>query len=54
MLMFWGYLWNIPGFIMSIPITVFVRIILDQFPKTKVIADLTAGTKPQIKLKRKR
>ena len=53
MLMFWGYLWNIPGFIMSIPITVFVKIILDQFPKTKVFADLMAGTKPQIKLKRK-
>lgn len=53
MLMFWGYLWSVPGFIMSIPITVFVRIILDQFPKTKVIADLMAGTKPQIKFKRK-
>jgi AI-2 transport protein TqsA len=53
MLMFWGYLWNIPGFIMSIPITVFVRIILDQFPRTKAIADLMAGSKPQIKFKRK-
>lgn len=54
MLMFWGYLWGIPGFIMSIPITVFVRIILDQFPKTKVIADFMAGSKPQIKFRRKR
>lgn len=53
MLMFWGYLWNIPGLIMSIPITVFIRIILDQFPKTKIIADLMAGTKHQLRFKRK-
>lgn len=53
MLMFWGYLWNIPGFIMSIPITVCLKIILEQFPRTKVIADLMAGTKPQIKFNRK-
>ncbi len=52
MLMFWGYLWNVPGLILSIPITVFFRIILDQFPKTKIIADLLAGTKPQIRFKR--
>ena len=52
MLMFWWYLWNIPGLIMSIPITVFIRIILDQFPKTKVIADLMAGTRTQMIFKR--
>ncbi len=53
MLMLWGYLWNIPGLIMSIPITVFIRIILDQFSKTKIIADLMAGTKHQLRFKRK-
>ena len=53
MLMFWGYLWNIPGLILSIPITVFIRIILEQFPKTKIIADLMAGKKHQIAFSRK-
>ncbi|XOV68382.1 MAG: AI-2E family transporter [Fluviicola sp.] len=43
MLMLWGFIWGIPGLIMSIPITVFLRIILDQFPQTKVISDLMAG-----------
>lgn len=43
MLMFWGYIWGIPGMIMSIPITVFIKIILEQFPNTKVIASLLAG-----------
>ncbi|NQU86745.1 MAG: AI-2E family transporter, partial [Mariniphaga sp.] len=54
MLMLWGYIWNVPGLIMSIPITVFLKIVFAQFPKTKVIADLMAGPKPQIRLKRKR
>jgi predicted PurR-regulated permease PerM len=40
MLMFWGFLWGIPGLIMAIPITVFVKIILEQFPSTKVLASL--------------
>lgn len=43
MLMFWGYIWGIPGLILSIPITVFTKIIFEQFPKTKVIAELLAG-----------
>ncbi len=49
MLMFWGFIWGIPGLIISIPITVFIKIILDQFPKTKVIADLIAGSELDIK-----
>ena len=43
MLMFWGYIWGIPGMIMSIPITVFLKIILEQFPNTKIIASLLSG-----------
>jgi predicted PurR-regulated permease PerM len=43
MLMFWGFMWGVPGMILSIPITVFLKIILEQFPKTKVIADLMTG-----------
>jgi AI-2 transport protein TqsA len=43
MLMFWGFLWGIPGLIMAIPITVFVKIILDQFPGTRLLASLLSG-----------
>ncbi len=43
MLMFWGFLWGIPGLIMAIPITVFIKIILEQFEGTKVIASLLSG-----------
>jgi AI-2 transport protein TqsA len=53
MLMFWGYIWGIPGLIMSIPITVFIKIIFEQFPKTKMIASLMTGNEIQVNFKRK-
>ncbi len=31
MLMFWGYLWGVPGLILSIPITVLIKTLLEQF-----------------------
>jgi len=43
MLMFWGFLWGIPGLIMAIPITVFIKIILEQFSSTKRLANLLSG-----------
>ncbi len=43
MLMFWGFIWGVPGMILSIPITVFIKIILEQFPKTKLISDVMSG-----------
>lgn len=44
MLMFWGFIWGVPGLIMAIPITVFVKIIMEQFPRTKIISDLLSGS----------
>lgn len=43
MLMLWGFIWGIPGLIMSIPITVFLKILLDQFDNTQVISELLSG-----------
>jgi AI-2 transport protein TqsA len=43
MLMLWGYIWGVAGLIMSIPITVVAKIILEQFPHTRIIADLMSG-----------
>ncbi len=50
MLMLWGYIWGVPGLIMSIPITVFFKIIFEQFPGTKVIADIFAGADKKVKI----
>jgi len=44
MLMLWGFIWGIPGLIMAIPITVFLKIILEQFQNTKGIASLLSGS----------
>jgi AI-2 transport protein TqsA len=43
MLMFWGYIWGIAGLILCIPISVFLKSILEQFPNTKLIADIMSG-----------
>ena len=51
-LMFWGFIWGVPGLILSIPITVLLKIIFDQFPTTKIISSLMSGT--AISLKRKK
>ncbi|SNR39683.1 AI-2E family transporter [Lutibacter flavus] len=42
-LMLWGYIWGVPGLIMSIPITVFLKIIFEQFPQTKFFSSLLSG-----------
>ena len=49
MLMFWGFIWGIPGMIMSIPITVFLKIIFEQFPNTRIIAGLLSGNELNLK-----
>jgi len=43
MLMLWGFVWGVPGLIMAIPITVFIKIIMEQFPGTQIIAQLMSG-----------
>lgn len=50
MLMFWGYIWGVPGLIMSIPITVFIKIMLDQFPRYQIISELMEGKDRRVKL----
>ena len=43
MLMLWGFIWGIPGLIMAIPLTVFIKIILEQYPSTKLLASFLSG-----------
>ncbi|MFK7946865.1 MAG: AI-2E family transporter [Saprospiraceae bacterium] len=40
MLMLWGYLWGIPGLVLSVPITVTVKTLLEQFSNTQAIAKI--------------
>lgn len=44
MLMLWGFIWGVPGLIMAIPVTVFVKIVLEQFDGTQIIAKLMSGS----------
>lgn len=40
MLMFWGFLWGIPGLILAVPLTVTIKTILEQFPRTQIISKI--------------
>jgi predicted PurR-regulated permease PerM len=40
MLALWGFIWGIPGLILSIPITALVKKIMEQFPGTRVYAKI--------------
>lgn len=44
MLMFWGFLWGVPGLILSVPISVFLKSIFEQFPNTQIIAEIMSGS----------
>ncbi len=46
-LLFWGWLWGIPGMLLSVPMTAAIKIGLEQFDRTKPIATLL-GDNPEL------
>jgi len=40
MLMFWGFLWGVTGLILAVPITVVLKTVFEQFPRTQIIAKI--------------
>jgi predicted PurR-regulated permease PerM len=40
MLMFWSYLWGVSGLILSIPITVLLKTLMEQYPTSRKLAVL--------------
>jgi AI-2 transport protein TqsA len=42
-LAFWGYLWNVPGMLLAVPLTVVIKIVLDHIPETRPIATLMSN-----------
>ena len=45
-LAFWGYLWGVPGMILSSPLVVSIKIILENIPQTRPIARLISNVEP--------
>ena len=37
-LVFWGWMWGVPGMILSVPLLVLIKLIFEQFPSLKVLA----------------
>ena len=44
-LVFWGYIWGVAGMLLSVPLMVSLRIILEQNPSTAVIARAMSSTR---------
>jgi predicted PurR-regulated permease PerM len=42
-LIFWGWLWGIPGMLLSIPLTAAIRIAMEQIDATKTVAALISS-----------
>ena len=44
-LIFWGFLWGIPGMLVAVPLLVLMRIMFEQFPSTRVLARIMGTSK---------
>jgi AI-2 transport protein TqsA len=42
-LIFWGYIWGVPGAFLATPMTAVLRIVLEKIPATRPLAELLAG-----------
>ena len=42
-LLFWGFIWGIPGMFLSVPITAIIKLILSRYPQTIIISDILEG-----------
>jgi AI-2 transport protein TqsA len=50
-LVFWGYMWGIPGMILSVPLMVVLKLTLEYIPSTRVLARLMSyPEKKKVKL----
>ncbi len=45
-LVFWGYIWGVPGMMLSVPLLVMIKLIFERFPSLQVIARIM-GSPPK-------
>ncbi len=48
-LVFWGYMWGVPGMFLSVPLLVIMKLILEQFPEFSVFARLMGSPDKAVK-----
>jgi len=49
-LLFWGYIWGIAGMLLSVPLLVLMKIILEQNPDTAMVARAMGSVKPKVEI----
>ena len=45
--MFWGWIWGIPGVLLAVPVTMAVKIICDHVPALAPFAELLTAARPE-------
>jgi len=46
-LVFWGFIWGVPGMIMSVPMLVFLKLIFEHIPSLKIVARVMGSPSKQ-------
>ncbi|ROL61110.1 AI-2E family transporter [Bacteroidetes/Chlorobi group bacterium ChocPot_Mid] len=48
-LVFWGYIWGIPGMVLSVPLMVFVKLLFENIPSLSIVARIMSTPEKKIK-----
>jgi predicted PurR-regulated permease PerM len=48
MMIFWGWMWGIPGIFLAVPLTILMRILFQHVPSLRPVAVMMGGPEPLI------
>ena len=46
-MIFWGWMWGLPGVFLSVPLTIMMRIVFERIPSLKPVAIMMGGPEPE-------
>jgi hypothetical protein len=46
-MIFWGWMWGLPGIFLSVPLTILMRIIFEHIPAMRPVAIMMGGPEPE-------
>ncbi len=50
-MIFWGWMWGVPGVFLAVPMTIMMRIVFEHFPALRPIAIMMGGPEPVVEPK---
>jgi AI-2 transport protein TqsA len=46
-MIFWGWMWGLPGIFLSVPLTILIRIVFEHIPVLRAVAIMMGGPEPE-------